>query len=145
MRLNIRPNLANGPAGNLQLDSQRGLVDLLRVISSLNRDKTQDIRIVLSEYSYLELLTTFPAGYLESTNKARVILKSAFKYVPKAVERLMANITQFLDPNIRRPLEMAMENTTKTYLDKNLKNLIIARRYQLERKLKKKDKDKPDE
>jgi hypothetical protein len=131
LKLSIRPNFCDGHSGNFRVDSQRGFVDLLRAISSCNRDKSRTMSVVVSEYSFVEIVTMYPAEYLKDVRFLRRLVKTTFSQLPAAIDRLMIALQPFREAHNRPSTETGMSPTAKNFLDRSYKLLLLAKYNQL--------------
>lgn len=98
MRVRIRPCISDGAGGNFRVEAQRDFVDLLRVINSCNKDKNKTLGIVITEYNFIEICTTFISEYFKDLRFLRKAIKNTNAQLPIAIDRLLVLLKPFLDP-----------------------------------------------
>ena len=96
MKVFIRPNLADGVSGSLRMETQRGFVDLLRVVNSLNRDKNKTMNYLVTELNFLEMCAIFALEHLADPKLVRRLIKATLQQLPESIARLSAALKPFL-------------------------------------------------
>lgn len=92
----IRPNLADAVTGSLRVETQRGFVDLLRVINSLNRDKNKTMNYLITELNFLEMCAIFALEHLLDPKLVRRLIKATLQQLPDSISRLTSALRPFL-------------------------------------------------
>ena len=112
------------------METQRGFVDLLRVVNNCNRDKSKSMNYLITELNHLEMCTIFALEHLANPKLVRRLIKATLQQLPDALARLTAALTPFLESS----LGLQEENISKTarlFLEKSHKLLQLSRFNQL--------------
>lgn len=96
MKVFIRPNLADAVTGSLRVETQRGFVDLLRVINNCNRDKNKTMSYLITELNFVEMCTIFALEHLIDLKLVRRLIKATLQQLPDSISRLLAALKPFL-------------------------------------------------
>lgn len=115
----------------MRVDTQRGYVDLLRAISSCNRDKNRTLGFIVSEYKFVEVVTMFPSEAVKEAGCLRRFLKLTLRQLPAAIDRLLTAIQPFLGTHSNSHPQHCMGPTAKQFLEKSYKLLLLAKYNQL--------------
>jgi hypothetical protein len=78
----IRPNLSDGVAGNFRVETQRGFVDLLRIINNCNKDKSKSMSFLINEFNFVEMCTLFSVNFLKDTKLLSRAIKATLMQLP---------------------------------------------------------------
>ena len=92
------------------METQRGFVDLLRVVNNCNRDKSKSMNYLITEHNHLEMCTIFDLEHLADPKLVRRLIKATLQQLPDALARLTAALTPFLESS----LGLQEENISKT-------------------------------
>lgn len=106
-------------------------MDLLRVINSYNKDKNKTLSIVITEYNFIEICTTYLSDYFKDLRFLRKAIKNTYAQLPTAIDRLLVLLKPFLDPKTHSSSNEGVTGTAKLFLDRSYKLLLLTKYNQI--------------
>lgn len=101
------------------------------MINSCNRDKNKTFSVVITEYNFIEICTTFLSDYFKDLRFLRKAIRNTNAQLPTAIDRLLVLLKPFLEPRAQSNSEEGVTGTAKLFLDRSYKLLLLTKYNQI--------------